>query len=140
MTHRASIPDILDWIESPLTALRPLTGQAIRLETYRKDDRYVVLAELPGVDPEKQVEVTVSNGVLTITADREEDTEDSQHSEFRYGKFSRQVALPDGADEEHVQASYDRGILEVVVDIKDTAVQDAQRRIPVRIVGHIKAT
>lgn len=131
--------DVFDWLEPPWAMLRPEGSHPMRVEDYVKDGTYVIRAELPGVDPEKDIEVTVSKGVLTITAHRQEETEGKHRSEFRYGAFTRSVTLPEGADEEHIQASYDMGILEVVVKIRDHA-DDAPRRVPVRLTKHIKPT
>jgi HSP20 family molecular chaperone IbpA len=84
--------------------------------------------------------VTVSQGVLTISAHRQEETEGKHRSEFRYGAFARSVTLPEGADPEHIRASYDRGVLEVVVGLKDPAAGQAQKRIPVVMKKHITPT
>jgi HSP20 family protein len=138
--YRGPFVDIFDWLESPWTVLRPVTHQPMRLEDYVKDHRYVVRAELPGIDPEKDLEVTVSKGVLTISATRHEETEAKHLSEFRYGTFTRSLALPAGADEDHIQASYDKGVLEVVVSIRDQEAAKAQKRIPVMLNKHIKPT
>jgi HSP20 family protein len=138
--YRGPFVDLFDWLESPLTMLRPISAQAMRVEDYVKDGRYVVRAELPGLDPEKELAVTVSHGILTIKADREEKTEDKHRSEFRYGSFIRHMTLPAGADEDHIQASYDKGILEITIDLKAKEPAEAERKIPVRPVQHIKAT
>ena len=132
--------DIIDWIESPWTVLRPGASQPMRVEDYVKDGHYVVRAELPGVDPEKDIEVTVSKGVLTISATRHEESEGKHRSEFHYGTFARSVTLPAGADEDHIRASYDHGVLEVAVSIKDQAAEKAQKRVPVMLNKHIKPT
>jgi HSP20 family molecular chaperone IbpA len=112
----------------------------MRMEGYVKDGTYVVRAELPGVDPEKDIEVTVSKGVLMISAHRQKETEGKHRSEFRYGAFARSVTLPESADEDRIQASYDMGVLEVVVTLKDQAAEKAHKRIPVRLNKHIKPT
>jgi HSP20 family protein len=132
-TRRQSrhLPDLFDWM-APLTMLRPMLGQGMRMEDYVRNGDYVVRAELPGVDPEKEVEVSVTDGILSIRAERKEEAIDKSHSEFRYGVFSRQIALPPGADEEHVEASYDKGILEVVVAIKKEDTRKAEKRIPIK--------
>lgn len=60
LTHRDSrgpFVDLFEWLESPLTILRPLGGNALRMENYVKDGYYVLRAELPGVDPEKDMGV-----------------------------------------------------------------------------------
>ena len=138
--YRGPFVDIFDWIESPWTVLRPVSNPPMRVEDYVKDGRYVVRAELPGIDPEKDLELTVSKGVLTISATRHEEAEGKHRSEFRYGAFTRSIALPAGADEERIQASYDLGVLEVVVSIKDQEAGKAHRRIPVTLNQHIKPT
>jgi HSP20 family molecular chaperone IbpA len=110
----------------------------MRVEDFVQDDRYVLRAELPGMDPEKDIDVTVSGGVLTIRADRLDETEGAHRSEFRYGAFTRSLPLPANADEAHIQASYGSGILEVDVPLKEAG--DAQRRIPIMVDQHIKPT
>ena len=138
--YRGPFMDIFDWLESPWTMLRPAASHPMRLEDYVNDGTYVLRAELPGVDPEKDIEVMVSKGVLMISAHRQEETEGKHRSEFRYGAFTRSVTLPEGADEDHIRASYDSGILEVVVTLKDQGAEKAQKRIPVTMRKHIAPT
>lgn len=126
---RDLLPDLFDWLGAPVSVLGSLMARPLRLEDYLEDGRYVVRAEVPGIDPEKDVEVTVSNGVLTIHAERYEGKETKHRSEFRYGAFSRHVTLPEGADENDVRAAYDKGILEVTVGLKEKA---ARRQVPVK--------
>lgn len=142
LTHRDYRPfgDLFDWLETPLTVLRPLASHPVRVEDYLKDGRYVLRAELPGVDPDKDIDVTVSDGVLTIRATRHDETKDKRHSEFRYGAFARTVALPPGADEEHVQAVYGNGVLEVSVSLRKEEEEKPRRRIPVLRDQHINPT
>lgn len=103
-----------------LAALRPLFDtRAIRLEDEEHDDIYEIRAELPGVDPEDDIEVTVHDGKLTITAERPRPGEHCGRTEFGYGSFRRTVTLPDGADPDRVSATYDRGILTVTVALSD---------------------
>ena len=65
----------------------------IRVEEFVDDKTLVVRAELPGVDPDKDVEITIDNGYLRIHAERQEKEEHKDkgrfRSEFRYGSFSR---------------------------------------------------
>ena len=74
-------------------------------------------AELPGIDPDKDVEITIQDGVLNVHGERREEHKDHQRSEFFYGSFSRSVALPKGADVDDTRASYKDGILEVSVKL-----------------------
>ena len=138
--HLGPFTDVFDWLESPWTVLRPAASHPMRMEDYVKDGTYVLRAELPGVDPDKDIEVTVSKGVLMISAHRQEETEGKHRSEFRYGAFTRSVTLPEGADEDHIRASYDSGILEVIVTLKDHAAKQALKRVPVKRNMHIKPT
>lgn len=91
----------------------------LRVEEFMDERTLVVRAELPGIDPDKDVELSVTNGVLRIRAQREEKTEkddkEGYRSEFRYGSFVRNVSLPEGVNDGDVTASYKDGILEVRV-------------------------
>lgn len=138
--YRGPLADMFDWLEAPWTLLRPASGHLMRVEDFVRDGSYVIRAELPGIDPEKDVEVTVANGLLTIKAERREEVTDKHHSEFHYGTFSRSVTLPAGADEEHVTAVYGHGILEVSVGLAKGAADKTVRKIPVKQNQHIMAT
>jgi HSP20 family protein len=103
-----------------IAGLRTLfDGNVMRLEDETKDGYYEVRAELPGVDPTDDIEVTVHDGRLTIKAERTQSSESNGHSEFSYGSFARTVALPVGADEDDINATYDRGILTVTVPLSE---------------------
>jgi HSP20 family molecular chaperone IbpA len=134
LIRRESRPflDLFDWMDSPMTMFRPLLGQSMRMEDFVKDGHYIVRAELPGLDPDKEVDVSVNDGILSIRAERKEEEIDKTHSEFRYGVFSRRIVLPAGADEDHVQASYDKGILEVIVDLKEKEAAKAEKHITIK--------
>lgn len=129
--QRARVPGLWDWLESGWpTALRLLEPERwTRVEEYVLDDRLVVRTELPGIDPDKDVEITLSGGLLTIHGERREEHRDNGRSEFSYGAFSRSVALPNGADEDDVTATYQDGILEV--SIKVHQAKPEAKRIPV---------
>ena len=94
-----------------------------------KDGNYEVRAEIPGVDPVKDVDITVRDGVLTIKAERTEKKESNGRSEFSYGSFMRSVTLPAGADQDAIKASYDKGILTVSVPV--TEAQTAEKHVAV---------
>ena len=124
---RSVIPDLIDWFESPFMTLRPYLVQAIRVEDYLEEDKYVLHAELAGLDPDKDIEVTVGAGYLTIKAERYDKAEARQRSEFRYGTFSRTVSLPATAVEDQVTAAYDKGILTVTVPLKGQDKPETKR-------------
>ncbi len=91
----------------------------IRVEEFREDGTLVVRADLPGIDPEKDVELTVSDGMLHIRAERREEEKKEEKGylrrELRYGSLSRALPLPEGVTESDVTASYKAGILEIRV-------------------------
>lgn len=100
--------------------LRPLfDNHVLRLEEGIIDDVYEARVELPGVDPVDDLEVTVLDGQLTISAERAQASESTGHSEFAYGSFTRTVSLPVGADEDAINATYDRGILTITVPLSE---------------------
>jgi HSP20 family protein len=127
---RTVIPDFIDWFEEPFLTLRPYLGQPIRIEDYTEDGHYVVRAEIAGIDPEKDLEVSVGAGYLSIRVERSGQLDGKHRSEFRYGSFSRTLELPPRADADDVAAEYANGILTVKVAVKGEQ-QEAVKRIPV---------
>jgi HSP20 family molecular chaperone IbpA len=126
------LTELFDWFESGWPAVAEWRRDArhvLRMEDRQEEDRYVVRAEIPGIDPDKDVEITVSDGVLTIAAERREEVSEKGRSEFHYGSFMRQVSLPAGAVEDKLAARYQDGILEITVPIE--AIQAEPRTIPV---------
>ncbi len=121
------LPDLMDWFEAPFMTLRPFLVQPIRVEEFVEGDRYVIRAELAGLNPEKDIEVTVESGYLTIHAERSDTTEGKHRSEFRYGSFTRSLALPATADENDITASYRDGILTVSVGLKTEKKEPAKK-------------
>ena len=95
--------------------------EGIRVEQYKEDDAIVVRAEIPGVDPDEDIEITVAGGTMTISAQRErrEETKDngSFRSEFHYGSFTRSMAVPASTSPDDVTAKYTDGVLEVRVPV-----------------------
>lgn len=134
--HRRSVfPELADlfegfpsWAPPSWATLRPaVAGHLIRVEDEMKEGNYVLRAEIPGVDPAKDVDITVRDGVLTIKSERTEKKESNGRSEFSYGSFSRSVTLPAGVNEDGIKASYDKGILTVSVPLAE--VQSAEKRV-----------
>jgi HSP20 family protein len=117
----------LDWVGLPRLTLG---GPGIRIEEYVDGETYVVRAELPGVDPNREAQVAIVDGILRIRVDRREPRVAKGHSEFHYGSFDREVTLPAGAHEDGVTATYDRGILEVRLRLGPPELRG--REIPVR--------
>ena len=89
----------------------------------------MIRADLPGLDPGNDIEVTVDGRILTIRAERRQQDNGPYRSEFRYGSLARAVKLPAGVDPADVTARYDKGVLEVSVPVR--AVKPEGTRIPV---------
>ncbi len=78
-----------------------------------KGDKYVFHAELPGFEP-GDFDVKISGNVLTVRAEHRETTEHGKNgNSYRYGSFTRIFALPHGADQDKIDASYHSGVLEL---------------------------
>ena len=95
---------------------------------------FTVTAELPGID-EKDIEVSVSNGMLTLRGEkkkeREEKTKNYYLSERSYGEFQRSFSLPDGVDEDKIAAAFAKGVLTVTLP-KSADAQKKQKKIEVK--------
>jgi len=129
---RTMFPDLVEWFEEPFLTLRPYLAQPIRIEDYVEGERYLVRAELAGIDPAKDVELTVGAGYLTIRAERHSSTEGKHRSEFRYGSFSRILPLPANVNEDDVVATYHDGILTISVGLKTEKEKEAVKKIEVK--------
>jgi HSP20 family protein len=93
----------------------------IRVDEFRDGDTEVIRAELPGIDPAEDVELTVADGVLRIKAERrvDETSEEKGYTrhEMRYGAMTRTLPLPEDVQEKDISASYKNGILEVRIPV-----------------------
>jgi HSP20 family protein len=123
------LPRWFDWRPELMT---PLESE-MRLEELREGDEYVVRAEMPGLDPAKDVDIELADHTLRIRAERRQETksEDAKgyRSEFRYGAFLRTVPLPTATTEKDVKATYKDGILEVRVPIDEARAEG--KKVPV---------
>jgi len=105
------------------------------MDVFRSDSDLIVRAELPGIDPESDLEITIEDGVLRIAGQRSDETireDDSFHlRERRFGSFRRELALPDGVDVDAVGASYTDGVLTLTIPIPEE--KSETRRITVDV-------
>lgn len=112
-------------------------GLIIPVDVLARDNDLVVRAELPGIDPERDVDVHVENGALTISGERREEHKEEGERFFRLerrqGSFSRTIPLPQGVNEDEIQATYTDGVLEVLVP--GAAQISSGRKIPVQMTG-----
>jgi len=102
----------------PMLAGTGMEGRmwAPALDVIDRKDEVLVRADLPGLE-QKDVEVEIQDGTLTLrgqrTEEREEKEGDYYCSERWAGAFDRSIALPAGVDTEHVNATFKSGVLEV---------------------------
>jgi HSP20 family protein len=111
---------------------RATRAWAPALDIAERTDAYVVTVEVPGIEPE-QLEITLEDGVLTISGERrfEAETKEQQYHrvERSYGAFRRSITLPARVKADAIDASFEDGLLQVVVPKAEEA---KPRRIEVR--------
>ncbi|MGK6319064.1 Hsp20/alpha crystallin family protein [Sphingomonas sp. DT-204] len=100
------------------------------LEVNETDNEVRITAELPGMT-EKDVELSIEDGVLTIRGERRQEEGDQPrgYTERYYGKFERRLSLPRGVDEDKTEACFEHGVL--TVTLPKGAEADRGRRIPI---------
>lgn len=108
---------------------------APRVDIREEDTRFVIYADVPGVDP-TDIEVNMDKGILSIKGERKhefkEDDGNFTRVERSHGAFYRRFALPDSADAESITASGRHGVLEIVIPKRPAATP---RRIEIKT-GH----
>ena len=112
-------------------------GQTVmvpELDVHDNAKQLTIDIDLPGVD-EKDVSVTLANGILTIKgekkSEREEKKDNYYMAERTYGAFERSLRLPDTIDESKVEAKFDKGVLRVTAQKKPEAIK-AEKKIEIR--------
>jgi len=110
-------------------------GWAPQIETFRRGDRLIIRADLPGLKHE-DVKVEVDGDLIAISGERRSEREDSRddyyRSERHYGRFYRAIPLPEGANADDINASFRDGVLEVsLVAPRESAA--ARRRREIRV-------
>jgi HSP20 family protein len=108
--------------------------RAPAVDLVEKEKAYEITAELPGLEP-SQVEVKLSNGVLTIKGEKKEEKEEKKKdyymSERRYGAFQRSFQLPDGIEEDKIEADFKNGVLTISLP-KAPAAQKPEKSIAIK--------
>lgn len=103
------------------------------IDIRENDGALIMEAEMPGLD-EKDVELTLKDGVLTIKGEkkveRDEKKDDYHIMERRYGSFQRSFRLPESVDEEQVKAAFEKGLLRVTMPKRPEAVK-AEKKISI---------
>jgi len=109
-------------------------GIAPAVDVSEKDKGYQITAELPGLD-EKDIEVTLANGRLTIRGEKKEEKEEREKSyylsERRYGSFTRSFQVPEGVDGDAITARFAKGVLTVTLP-KTAEARKSAKKIAVK--------
>jgi len=117
VTLQRELNRVFDDIWSGLPAVEStVASMALRLDVKEDDKAYHVTADLPGLT-EKDVEVTFSDGVLTIKGEKKierDEKNDTWHIiERSSGSFARQLSLPSNIDEGKISAKFEKGVLSI---------------------------
>ena len=109
-------------------------GWMPQIETFRRGDKLVLRADLPGLRKE-DVSVEIEDGILTISGERSNENEEERdgfyHSERSYGHFQRSLALPEGITGESCDATFKDGVLEVTIPVPKQA-ENSARKVQIR--------
>jgi HSP20 family protein len=105
-------------------------GGAPAVDVIETDDAYELTADLPGID-EKNIEVKLAEGGLTIKGERQEEKEEKKKDyylhERHFGSFERHFALPEGVDADKIEASFKNGVLTVRLPKKPEAIRPEKK-------------
>jgi HSP20 family protein len=114
-----------------------LAQWAPQMELYQRGNELVLSADLPGIKPD-DVHIDLEDGVLTVSGERRHSEEDRQEGFYRsersYGSFARSIALPEGVDEDRVNARFENGVLEVTIPMPEQQKQRG-RRVQIQSAG-----
>jgi HSP20 family protein len=139
MRRRRDLRDEIDelfadlWQVSHIGGLR--RGFRPQLDCFQTEDpaTFTVVVDIAGIDPER-VRVTTSDRALVISGERRRDESGGrtyQQMEVEYGPFQRVIQLPEDADPANAEATYDKGLLRIVMPIAKPAPRE--RPVPIRV-------
>ena len=100
-----------------------VSRSAVRMDAVRREQDVLLRFDLPGIDPDS-IDVTVDRGVLTVSAKRDEEYAEGEKPFIRervMGSFTRRIRLAETADADGIGATFDAGVLTVVVPVAETA-------------------
>lgn len=121
---------VLGWVtdSAPVARLRQ-AGRPIPAEDFVENGVYVIRADLPGVDPARDIDLLVRAGTIEIRAIRRDDLKNRRHADISYGLFRRVMRIPADADSDSLTTRYTNGVLEVAMELPGA------RPTPIRSVG-----
>lgn len=122
---RSSVFDVVPFAKSQLA-----WPAAPAVDVVEKDNTYEITAELPGID-EKNVEVKLVSGNLTIKGEKQEEKEETKKDyylhERHFGSFERSFGVPEDVDAEKIEAAFKKGVLTVKLPKKPEAIKPEKK-------------
>jgi HSP20 family protein len=114
----------------PLLGREMTWGTAPAVDIVESEKAYEITAEVPGMD-EKNIEVKVANGNLTIKGEKQEEKEEKKKDyylqERKFGSFERSFSVPEGVDADKIEANFKKGVLTVTLPKKAEAQKPAKK-------------
>ena len=109
-------------------------GATPAVDIVEKDNAYEVVADLPGMD-EKNIEVNIANGTLTIKGEKQEEKEEKKKDYYLqercFGSFQRSFRVPEGVDANKIDAQFKKGVLTVTMP-KTVEAQKPAKKIEIK--------
>lgn len=106
------------------------------VDVFSREGDFVVEVELAGIDPDKDVEVSVEDDVLVIKGEKSREREVAEADRYlferSYGSFERRIPLPEGVDVDAISAGYEKGVLTVTAPVVAPA-EHAAKKVPVTV-------
>ncbi len=127
LVHRdgpSLVSDLMSWMGAAASQ------SDLKVEDYIEGDRHIIRADIPGVDPDRDIHLSVEGGMLRLRAERRAEEHDRYHTEIRYGSFERLITLPRGTKPEDITAEYADGVLTVSAPTA-AAASEQQQTIPI---------
>lgn len=124
----------------PVTPTRLKRPFLPAMDVFARDGDLVLRVELPGIDPHKDVSVTLEEGEVVVRGERKrfeevKEEEDYYRAETSYGSFDRRVPVPRGIGETDLKAQYQDGVLEVLVRGAASISPPKAKAIPIKVAG-----
>ncbi|MQW77862.1 Hsp20 family protein [Nocardioides sp. dk4132] len=124
--NQSLFAELMSWMNS--TVDQP----QVRIEEWVDGDRRFIRVDLPGVDPEKDLELSIDGDMLQLRGERRAEEHHRHRTEIRYGSFARSIPLPPGTRAEDISAEYAKGQLTVSMPAGDAG---GSRKIPITRTG-----
>jgi len=120
-----SFNELMNEFFEPMTT-RVEAGFTPRVDICENEKTFIFQVELPGVKKE-DIQVELEKGILRVHGERKEEHEEQGMQMLRaerfYGSFDRSFHLPDGLDEENIQAQYENGVLRLTLSKQEKAIK-----------------